>query len=306
MKPAPKLAPTALLALGAVYTIWGSTYLALRWLVAEVPALLAAGSRFVLAGSALLAFALLRKPKAAAAPEDAPSVRPTARGLFFAILAGSLMFLVGNGFVSLAEKEVSSGLAAVVCGTMPLFVSIFGFFLGEAPSWKEGLGLALGFLGVAVVGSGSLNASFGAGTLLLLAQIGWAIGSLVNRRFGKEMGSGLFPSALQMIGGGLVTVVVALAKGERFPTAAPSALAIGAFAYLCVFGSIVAFTAYTHLLRTVTPALATSYAYVTPLVAVVLGWSLGREKIGPATIVGGLLVALGVALVLRGKRPKPA
>lgn len=304
MKTATKLPPSALLALGAVYTIWGSTYLALRWLVAEVPALLAAGSRFVIAGSALLAFGLLRGPRASA--DDAPRVPPTARGLFFATIAGSLMFLVGNGFVSLAEKEVSSGLAAVVCGTMPLFVSIFGFFLGEAPSWKEGLGLLLGFLGVAVVGSGSLNASFGAGTLLLLAQIGWAIGSLVNRRFGKEMGSGVFPSALQMIGGGLVTVVVALAKGERFPTVAPSALAIGAFAYLCVFGSIVAFTAYTHLLRTVTPALATSYAYVTPLVAVVLGWSLGREKIGPATIVGGLLVALGVALVLRAKRQKPA
>lgn len=271
------------LSLGAVYLIWGSTYLVLRQVVEVLPALLSAALRYLVAGGALYAF--VRRRGAAA---------PTGRQWLVSLPVGGLMFLVGNGFVSLAEQHVSSGLAAVACAAMPLFACLMALPLGERPSRVEWVGVALGFAGVVLLALGDLRAAAAPGVLLLMAPAGWALGSVLSRRV--SLPAGAMAAAVQMIGGGFLTLVVALTRGERLPTSVPGHALLG-LVYLVVAGSIVGFSAYTYLLRHTTTALATSYAYVNPVIAVLLGAVFGGERPGVGLIAPGALVVGGVLLL---------
>jgi drug/metabolite transporter (DMT)-like permease len=209
------------------------------------------------------------------------------------------MFLVGNGFVALAEQRVSSGLAAVACAATPLFACALSLPFGERPSRREWTGVVLGFAGVVLLALGDLRAAAAPGALLLLAPVGWALGSVLARRLALPPGA--MAAATQMLGGSALTFAVAVLRGERLPASIPAHAAL-ALAYLVVFGSIVAFSAYTYLLRHTTTALATSYAYVNPVLAVLLGAAIDGEQPDVGMLGPGVLVVLGVAIVALGRR----
>ncbi len=284
-----RLEARVLIALGAVYLIWGSTYLALRYVVEVLPGLLTAGLRNLTAGAIL--YALLRA-------RGTPG--PTARQWILAIPIGTLMFLFGNGFVSLAEQRVSSGLAAVACAATPLFACAMSVPFGERHARLEWAGVGLGFAGVVLLAMGDLRAASASGALLLLAPLGWALGSVVSRRIALPAGG--MSAATQMLAGGAVTLVASFASGERVPAALPGPAWL-AFAYLVIFGSLAGFSAYSYLLRRTSTALATSYAYVNPVIAVLLGAALGGEHPGAGMLGAGALVVAGVVILALGRAP---
>lgn len=273
------------LCLFALYAIWGSTYFAMRVALETVPPFLMSGPRFVLSGTAMFAFLRFR---------GAPA--PTRAEWIASAKIGVLLLTFGNGAVAIAEQSVSSGVAAVVVGSMPIWAAVFGRFTGASSKGREWLGLLLGFSGVVLLNlSGGL--SMGArGVILLLAPLSWAFGSVWSKKL--PLPHGPMATAAQMICGGLAMLVLAGVTGERFPSA-PSGRSIAAMVYLALFGSIVAFTAYNWLLRNVRPALATSYAYVNPIVAVLLGWFLGGEQVSLLTFVAAAASIAGVALIAR-------
>ncbi|MBX3226229.1 MAG: drug/metabolite exporter YedA [Labilithrix sp.] len=273
------------LALFAVYVVWGSTYLAMRIAIETVPPFLMAGPRFLLAGSAMYAFLRLRGMKA-----------PTRAEWGAAAKVGVLLLTFGNGAVAVAEQSVSSGVAAVIVASMPLWAAVFGRLFGDAQGRREWIGLALGFAGVVILNLGGDLAFDRRGLVCLLAPITWAFGSVWGKRLPLPRGG--MATAAQMICGGAAMIVLAIVTGERF-TQVPSLRSLGAIAYLALFGSIVAFTAYTWLLRHARPALATSYAYVNPLVAVLLGRFVGGEPLGLTVLAAAGVSIAGVALIAR-------
>lgn len=274
--------------LGAVYIVWSSTYLALRYVVDAMPPLLSSGARYLLAGVLLHGFLRLRGSEA-----------PSAKQWLAGVVPGALLFLCGNGFVALAERDVASGLAAVACAGMPLILAVLGALGGDKPRTREWVGLGLGFTGVFLLGAGNLGGSTLSSVLLMLAPLGWALGSLLTKRL--PMARGIMGASTQMIAGGVVCLFVGALRGESIPSAVPTS-AVLAFGYLVVFGSLVAFSAYSYLLGATRPAVATSYAYVNPVLAVGLGVALGGERPGPSALAATLLVALGVAVLATGKR----
>lgn len=288
--PAAPKAPFVVPALGAVYFIWGSTYLAMRVAVEGLPPFFMASTRFIATGLVLLTILRVRG-----------SPWPTVREWLWATPVGVLMFVLGNGTVAVAETHISSGVAAVVCGTMPLWVGAMAPLFGEKASPREWLGLGLGFAGVAILSlGGELRANPLYAAILFVAPVSWALGSLLARKL--PLAKGLMSAATQMVTGGLVMGVVSLVAGEGVPTAPPTS-ALVAWAYLAVFGSLVAYSAYTYLLRNTRPAVATSYSYVNPVIAVMIGAGLGHEHVGPEIVVAvGLIVAATVLVVLgRGR-----
>jgi drug/metabolite transporter (DMT)-like permease len=287
----PRVDARVVVALAALYVIWGSTYLALRYVVAALPGLLTAATRNLAAGAILFAF--LRARGAAA---------PTRRQWLLAIPTGTLMFLFGNGFVALAEQRVASGLAAVACAAPPLFACAMTVPLGERHTRIEWAGVGLGFAGIVLLAIGDLRAAPASGALLLLAPLGWALGSILSRRL--AMPAGAMSAAAQMLGGGAVTLGVALARGERWPATLSGTAALS-LVYLVIFGSLVAFSAYTFLLRHTTTALATSYAYVNPVLAVLLGAAIGGERPDARMLVPAALVVAGVATLVSGRALTP-
>lgn len=289
--PAARL--LVVLSLLAVYLIWSGTYLALRFVVQALPTMLMVGLRFVVAGSVLCVVLRLRGQP-----------WPSGRQLAASVPAGVLLFVVGNGFVALAEREVSSGAAALVCATMPLCAACLNFLAGRRPHGREWLGLLLGFAGVAILCLGKdLQAAPGAMMMLLMAPIGWALGSTWARRL--ALPPGLMAAATQMLMGGAVAGLIAVLRGERLPTQWPL-LAIGSLGYLIVFGSLVAFSAYTYLLSHTRPAVAMSYAYVNPGLAVVLGALLGGEPLHREVISASAFIVAGVFLMALPRRPARA
>jgi drug/metabolite transporter (DMT)-like permease len=230
---------------------------------------------------------------------------PRARDWLRAAAPGVFLFLGGNGLVAIAETSVASGGAAVVCATMPLWVGVLGAATGTRPSRREWLSLVLGFVGVVILmGGPSLAGRSLHVALLVCSPICWAIGSVLSRRLpkqGADHGTWMVP-AQQMLGGAAALVVVGLVRGERVPTAA-SASAWLALAYLFVFGSLVAFTAYNWLLRNARPTVATSYAYVNPIIAVVIGAAFSGETLGVTTLAAVVLIV--GALVFGMAKPKP-
>ncbi|UYK80529.1 drug/metabolite exporter YedA [Xanthomonas sacchari] len=283
---APARGGFVVLALFLVYVVWGSTYLAIRFALegGAPPLSVVSGTRFVIAGSVL--YAVLRW-RGVPAPTRA-QWRPLA-------MLGALMLVCGNGLVVLAERQVSSGLAAVAVASVPLWMALFGTLRGHHASRGEWLGIVVGFAGVVWLNAGSsLNASPMGLVLLLIAPVGWAFGSVWSR--GRDLPMPFMAAAGQMLCGGVMLVAIGLLSGERLHTL-PSAQGMLAVAYLCVFGSIVAFTAYVWLLQNVRPALAGSYAYVNPVIAVALGSWLGSERFSASDFGAMAVILAGVVVI---------
>jgi len=276
------------LALAAVYVIWGSTYLAMRIAVGSLPPMLMGAVRFTLAGGLLLLIA-----RATGTPW------PTRRQWLAALPTGALLFVGGNGLVAVAEVEVTSGVAALVCATMPLWMAIFSTLVGERPTRREWLGVGLGVAGVVVLVSGAeLSASPSAAAILCVSPAAWALGSLLSKKLPSAPGLGA--AASQQLAGGLALAITGVARGEHWPVA-PTTSSIVALGYLIVLGSLVGFTAYAWLLRNARPAVATSYAFVNPVLAVVLGVVLVSEPLTGATLIAAPLVVAAVVLVIGGR-----
>ncbi|HLU67949.1 MAG TPA: drug/metabolite exporter YedA [Kofleriaceae bacterium] len=277
-------------ALAAVYLIWGSTYLAMRYALEGFPPLLMAGVRFIAAGGAMLGWAALRGDPL-----------PDRRQWLAALPVGPLLFVVGNGFIALAEQSVGSGVAAVVVATMPLWMGLLSAAAGERPGRREWLGVGLGFGAVAFLASGDdLRGEPGATLFLLCSPLGWALGSAVARRAPRRPGGLIAVAGVQMLAGGAAAIAVGLAIGERM-TALPGAVPILAVAYLVVFGSLVGFTAYSWLLAHTRPVLATSYAFVNPIIAVALGTVVAAEPLRWHTAIAAPMVATAVALAVTAR-----
>lgn len=280
-----KLRLPVVLALLGVYVIWGSTYLAMRFAIESIPPLLMAGSRYVAAGFLLLLFLKWRG-----------HVWPTLRQWRASAIVGVLLLLGGNGMVGLAlEQGVSSGMSALVVGVTPLFALVFARIWGQRASGREWLGIGIGLFGLVLLNFGrELSTSPLGGVLLVLAALSWSFGSIWGKHL--DLPSSFMASALQMIVGGVALVLVGLARGEVL-TEMPSDKALWSLAYLVFFGAILGFSAYAYLLETVRPALATSYAYVNPLVAVALGVWLGGESVDALELVAMAVILAGVVMV---------
>ena len=293
--PAIKFAPSTekartAAALFALYFIWGSTYLAIRLALPGFPPLMMAGLRFVMAGALLYLLLRLRgEPRPAWA-----QWRAAAR-------VGTLL-VAGNALVVVAEQWVSSGVAAVAIASVPLWAVLFAGLWGRWPAKGEWIGLVVGLAGVALLQSGGeLRASRAGAIVLVLSTVSWALGSMWSRRL--PIPKGLMAAATEMLTGGAVVLAVALVRGERM-VVLPGAQATLAFLYLVVFGSMIAYSAYAFLLANVRPAMATSYAYVNPVVAVVLGALVAGEQVG-LLAVGALVLILGGVAIIASQRNTP-
>jgi drug/metabolite transporter (DMT)-like permease len=284
----------------AVYLIWGSTYLAIRFAVETLPPFLMGGARFFIAGGAVFAWGLQRERRW-------PSLRQWRETL----LLGGLFFLGGNGGVAWAEtRRVSTGVASLLVATMPLWVVILDWLRprGHRPHAIVFGGLLLGFLGLAVLLPPSGFANGAAvdplGALALVAgAFSWATGSLYARH--AELPKSLvLASGMEMIGGGVLMTIAGLASGElaRVDPSAFSTRSLLAFVYLVLFGSIVAFNAFRYLLDHAPPARVSTYAYVNPVVAVLLGWAFAAEPLTARTVAGAAIIVAAVAAVTVGQR----
>jgi drug/metabolite transporter (DMT)-like permease len=277
------------LALFLLYFVWGSTYLAMRVALEGFPPFRMGALRFLVAGTALFLFARARGAQLPSPVQWRNS-----------LLIGSLLLAVGNGGVAYAEQTVGSGLAALVVSSMPLWMAFFAGVFGKWPSAGDWAALALGALGILLLNAGSdLHANPAGMVALLVASASWAFGSLLSRRL--ELPKGSMAAATQMLGGGAVLAGASWLRGEHF-AASPSARSVGALAYLAVFGSLVAFSAYLYLLARVRPAIASSYAYVNPVVALFFGAALGGEAVPRVALLATPLILASVAAVLTPRR----
>jgi drug/metabolite transporter (DMT)-like permease len=276
------------LALVGVYLIWGSTYLGIRYALEGFPPFLMAAIRFPIAGIVLFAFLRWRGVPA-----------PTSRQWLNCFIAGSLLLGMGNGLVCYAEQTVASGIAAVAVATVGLFMAIFSGLYGHWPNKLEWTGLAIGLIGVVVLNfGGELRGSPVGAIALILATVGWAFGSVWSKH--QNMPQPMMSAAAQMFCGGITLGAIALIRGEHI-SAMPSPHAIGALVYLIVAGSLLGFSAYIYLLANTRPALAASYAYVNPPVAVLIGVLLAGESVTQLDIVGMVVILAGVAAITLAK-----
>jgi len=284
-------------ALFALYFIWGSTYLVIRVGVESWPPLMMAGLRFFVAGVIMFTFLLLRGHKV-----------PSMREWLSAGIIGVLLLAVGNGLVTVAEHlEVPSGIAAVMVATVPLFTLCFSRIWGMPNSRLEWTGVAIGLFGIVLLNTGSnLSGNPWGALLILIASLSWAFGSVLSARV--TLPKGLMAGAAEMIVAGVVLLVTSRLSGEHL-TQVPSSSGFMALAYLVVFGSMIAISAYMFLLKTVRPAIATSYAYVNPVVAVLLGISFAGESLSLIEWISLGVILSAVLLVTLGRfvfKPKPA
>jgi len=284
------LAPRVLvpLALLGVYLIWGSTYLAIRVALEGYPPFMMAAIRFCIAGA--LMFAVLRW-------RGVPA--PTAQQWRDCAITGTLLLGFGNGLVCYAEQTVASGLAAVAVASMPLFAALAAGFYRQWPTRVEWVGLLIGFAGVVLLNfGGNLRGSPVGALALVIAAAAWAFGSVWSKH--RNMPHPVMSTAAQMLGGSVALGLFALLHGERINALPPldATLALG---YLLVAGSILGFSAYIYLLHNVRPALATSYAYVNPPVAVLVGVAFAGETVRMLDIVGMIVILAGVAAITLAK-----
>jgi drug/metabolite transporter (DMT)-like permease len=299
-EPPPGRARIAL-ALGTLYVVWGSTYLAIRWAVHELPPLLAGSARFTVAGLGFLAVARLQGP-----------LRASRREVGRALLIGLLMPGVSNGLVGLAERKVPSGLTALVLALVPLWIalSLAAGSARERPGRRTSLGLTTGFGGTALLvwtgGGGAPIDPLGV-AMLIGGSLTWAAGSLVARSHERPR-PWTASAGLEMLAGAAVQGGLGLAHGElpALLAAHPSPRALGALVYLAVIGGWGGYGAFSWLTRHARPTLVATYAYVNPLVAVVLGWALAGEPLSARTLAASALIVGAVALVTTGRDRDPA
>ena len=288
----PARGAAVVVALAIVYLVWGSTYLGIHFaLEGGFPPFLMAGGRFLLAGA--LMYAVLRW-------RGVPA--PTRAQWKDLMVMGVLLMVLGNGMVSIAQQWVSSGIAAVAIASTPLWMGLFAAMRGHHPSRLEWVGLGIGFVGVLWLNAGSSLSANPKGLIaLLIAPIAWAYGSIWSRE--RDLPSPFMSAAGQMICGGAVMLVIGFALGEHFD-GMPSTKAIFSVLYLLLFGSIIGFTAYVWLLHHVRPALAGSYAYVNPVIAVGLGAWLAAERFTAHDLGAMVVILSGVIAITLAKARK--
>jgi drug/metabolite transporter (DMT)-like permease len=287
--------PRALVALGSLYVIWGSTYLAIAIGIETLPPLAMAGARFVVAGGVMCAFAWHRLQR-----------RPTSLELRNAAIVGTGLCLGGNGLVTLAEQRIASGTAALIVATVPLWLTgLDRVFFGVRLSRMTVGGLIAGFAGTALlVRPGGASDTLGA-FLVVAAAFLWASASLFARRT-PAVSSPSVNVGLQMVFGGIASLVAATAVGEwsDLDIASVSLASTVAWLYLIAAGSIVGFSAYVYLLRNVPTHVTGTYAYVNPVIAVILGAVILDEALDVWTLVaGGIVCASVAAIIIGGRRP---
>ncbi|MCK2214489.1 EamA family transporter [Actinomadura sp. ATCC 31491] len=282
-------------ALSIVYVVWGSTYLAIRIVIETMPPMLSGALRFLTAALLLGAFLLVRKGGA--------PFRMSGRQAGGAALVGLLLLTGGNGMVAVAEQHIPSGLAALLVASVPLWLVVFRIVARDRPALLTLAGVLVGFGGVAAL---SLNGGGGTASttgivVILLASLSWSIGSFLSARL--PMPPNVWAASMvEMAAGGLGLIVTGLSFGERLDLAAVSGRSWAGLAYLVLAGSLVAFTAYTWLLGNAPISLVSTYAYVNPVVAVVLGVLVVNEVATPQMIIGGAVILVGVALVVSTER----
>lgn len=284
-------------AFAALYLIWGSTYLGILFAIQSIPPFLMAGTRFLLAGLIMFAIARTQGP-----------LRSTWAEWRTALIVGACLLLGGNGGVTLSEKFIESGLASLIVATVPIYITLLGWLFGMTPRpapivWA---GLAGGFLGVAILLGPALRFSSGGGThpaigmsILLVGSFLWSAGSLYSRT-AKHSTSPFLGAAQQMFCGGLLLMIMGFLVGEprNFHAGNITTLSLGAFAYLVLSGAIVGYTAYFWLLRHCEPAKVATYAYVNPIVAVLLGALFAHETVTLRTLLAAILIIGSVALII--------
>ena len=299
-------------ALWLVYVVWGSTYLAIAYVVDTVPPLVGMGLRFGAAAALLAAYVAARRGRAA--------LRVTPRQLRSAAVVGLLLLLGGNGLVAVAEDaELPSGLAALLIAVIPLWVVLLRWMADDRPSALTVGGVALGLFGLAVLllpGARPDHVAGHAVVTVLAGALLWSVGTFYATRTDLPE-DGLTTTALEMAAGSVGLLVVGMLRGERLDVPAVSTSSWLALGYLVVFGSLVAFTAYSWLLTAAPVSQVSTYAYVNPVVAVGLGAVLRDEDVTGVTVVGGAITVLAVAVVIReegrrraaernGPSPEPA
>jgi drug/metabolite transporter (DMT)-like permease len=295
------------LALLTVYIVWGSTYLGIRIAIETLPPLLMSGVRFVIAGALLYGLTIRRGDRSARGGVIDDGDRPGRAQWLAAAVVGGALLLCGNGGVAWGEQYVASGLASLLIATVPLWMVLFArIMLGERLTWPARLGVVVGFAGLVVLVApdpGAEGGGFPLGpTLVVLAGAAcWGWGSVHARRAALPKRP-LVSTSMQMLAGGGLQILTGLAIGEaaRVDLGAVSGRSLAAVAYLIVFGSLLAFTAYAWLLRNVRTSLASTYAYVNPVVAVALGWAVLGEPVTLRSVVAGAVILAGVALIAYG------
>ena len=282
-------------AFAAIYLIWGSTYLTIFFAIQSIPPFLMAGARFFLAGIIMLAIARIQGP-----------LKSTWADWRTSLIIGACLLLGGNGGVTISEKFIETGLASLIVATVPIYITLLGWLFGMTPrpSGIVWIGLAGGFAGVAILlgpelqFSASSRAAIGM-SILLVGSFLWSAGSLYSR-IAKHFASPFFAAAQQMICGGVLLMLVGALFGEvkHFHPENITALSLGAFAYLVLIGAIIGYTAYFWLIRNCDPAKVATYAYVNPIVAVLLGAMFAHEVVTLRTVVAGVLIIGSVALII--------
>ncbi|MET9509590.1 EamA family transporter [Streptomyces flavidovirens] len=296
-RTAPRVSGAVWAALAIVYVLWGSTYLGIRIVVESMPPFLSAGARFIVAGLLLTALVAWRQGLVA--------LRVTRRQLASAATVGLLLLVGGNGLVVLAETSVPSGLAALLVAAVPMWVVLLRAGSGDRPPLWTFAGVLLGLAGLVVLTVPGLSGEVKlAGVLTVIAgTVLWSLGSFASSKI--PMPANPFAtSAYEMLAGGLGCLVPALVRGEHhgFDMAEISTRSWIALAYLIVFGSLVAFTAYAWLLHTAPLSLVSTYAYVNPVVAVVLGALILNERLTWPITLGGAIVVAGVCVIVSTER----
>ncbi|MGI8508853.1 MAG: EamA family transporter [Gemmatimonadaceae bacterium] len=280
-------------AFAIVYVVWGSTYLAIHYAIATIPPFLMAGIRFVTAGSIIYLWTMSRRAE-----------RPTRLHWRNAAIIGVLLLAGGNGGVVWAEQTVPTGITALLVATVPLWLVVLEWTRpnGKRPSTGVAIGLIIGLAGMGVLvgpesfhGAGPVNL-WGAG-VLIFASFLWAVGSLFAR--GAELPSKLLTSGMEMLAGGGALILFSIGTGEahHFNLHAVSTSSILGLAYLITFGSLIAFTAYSWILKNASPAAVGTYAYVNPVVAVFLGWLIAGESVTSRTLAGAAIIVAAVGIV---------
>ena len=294
------------LALIAVYIVWGSTYLAIRFAVQTIPPFIMAGTRFLIPGAILYAWRRL-----------AGDARPTRQQWRSAAIVGLFLLVGVNGAVTWAEQRVASGVTALIVGSAPLWMVLIDALrpAGERPNWQTASGVLIGLAGIALlVGpaefSGSqLQMDTPGVAMLLLAALLWAVGSLYSRN-AQLPSSPLLGTGMEMLAGGAGLYLAGTLTGEwsRLDLAAIAPSSLLGLGYLIAFGSLVGFVAYTWLLRVAPTPLVATYAYVNPLIAIFMGNLLAKEALTPRLIIAALVIVSAVALINTGRArtAKPA
>jgi drug/metabolite transporter (DMT)-like permease len=283
-----------LLAFAAVYVIWGSTYLFIKYAIEDVPPFMMGAARFTVAGLLLYALARWRGAKA-----------PDMRDWRSATITGVLMIGLGNSAVMWAELTVPTGIVALIVSTVPIWIVLLDWLRprGVRPRLAVFVGLALGLVGMiiligprAIIGEGHVD-EWGV-LILLIGSLGWAMGTILSKG-SKRSSSPLVYSSLQMISAGVAMLMTAVILGEhtRFEPSEVSARAFFSWLYLMLVGAIIGYTAYIYLLGQVSAAKAATYAYVNPIIAVLLGWAFLREPIGARTLIAAAVILGGVAII---------